>query len=223
VLLLATIFVGKVGMASASQQKTEWVDGFLFVGNHLALDFLNTKPILENEPEELLTNAGALERWLVAAGLLRSQKAKAQVRAWRDSRQAVAFVHKLIAFRERLRTAAFRMEGRLLPGDAFLAEVTTLLKLHPERANLTKQGAKVVLRRQFEPRTPEDVWTPIVAATAELLSELDPSRIRKCESASCVVHFYDTSKKGSRRWCSMNICGNRLKVAAYQRRQRLGD
>jgi predicted RNA-binding Zn ribbon-like protein len=39
-----------------------------------------------------------------------------------------------------------------------------------------------------------------------------------CES--CVVHFFDTSKKGSRRWCSMNICGNKLKVAAYQRRKR---
>ncbi|MGH6682050.1 MAG: CGNR zinc finger domain-containing protein [Bradyrhizobium sp.] len=34
------------------------------------------------------------------------------------------------------------------------------------------------------------------------------------------MHFFDTSKKGSRRWCSMNICGNKLKVAAYQRRKR---
>jgi predicted RNA-binding Zn ribbon-like protein len=30
----------------------------------------------------------------------------------------------------------------------------------------------------------------------------------------------DTSKKGSRRWRSMNICGNKIKVAAYQRRKR---
>jgi len=33
--------------------------------------------------------------------------------------------------------------------------------------------------------------------------------------------FFDTSKKGSRRSCSMNICGNKLKVAAYQRSLRL--
>jgi predicted RNA-binding Zn ribbon-like protein len=62
---------------------------------------------------------------------------------------------------------------------------------------------------------------PIIDATADLLSEIETSRLRQCES--CVVHFFDTSKKGSRRWCSMNICGNKLKVAAYQRRKRAGD
>jgi len=97
-----------------------------------------------------------------------------------------------------------------------------LLREYPQRINLGKHGSKVVLTALFEPRKPEDVWTPIVAATAELLSKVALSRIRKCESESCIVHFYDTSKKGSRRWCSMSICGNKLKVAAYQRRRRRG-
>jgi predicted RNA-binding Zn ribbon-like protein len=79
----------------------------------------------------------------------------------------------------------------------------------------------VILNVFFDMRKPEDIWAPIVAATAELLSEAKLSRIRKCESESCIVPFYDTSQKGSRRWCSMNICGNKLKVAAYQRRRRL--
>jgi predicted RNA-binding Zn ribbon-like protein len=35
-----------------------------------------------------------------------------------------------------------------------------------------------------------------------------------------VLHFQDTSKKGTRRWCSMRLCGNRHKVAAYADRQR---
>ena len=42
--------------------------------------------------------------------------------------------------------------------------------------------------------------------------------MRKC--GECVLHFYDTSKKGTRRWYSMQLCGNRLKVAAYATRQR---
>jgi predicted RNA-binding Zn ribbon-like protein len=70
----------------------------------------------------------------------------------------------------------------------------------------------------FEPRTPTDLWTPIIDATADLLTETESSRIRKCES--CVVYFDDISKEGSRRWCSMNICGNKHKVAAYQKRKR---
>ena len=208
-------------MAASSMQQKEWVDGYLFVGNQLALDFLNTRPILESGPRELLPNAAALERWLIASGIVTSKQNKALVRAWRDSPRAATLVKKLVAFRERLRTAILRIEAGTLPGDAFLAELDTLLKEHPERTRLRKNGSKLMLEKFCEPRKPEDVWAPIAAATAELLAEAETFRIRKCESESCVVHFYDTSKKGSRRWCSMNICGNRLKVAAYQRRQRL--
>jgi len=46
-------------------------------------------------------------------------------------------------------------------------------------------------------------------------------RLGASECEGCIVHFFDTSKKGSRRSCSMNICGNKLKVAAYQRSLRL--
>jgi predicted RNA-binding Zn ribbon-like protein len=53
----------------------------------------------------------------------------------------------------------------------------------------------------------------IFDGAADLPSELEIDRIRQCEA--CVVDFFDTSKKGSRRRCSMNNCGNKLKVAAY--------
>jgi predicted RNA-binding Zn ribbon-like protein len=208
-------------MAGSAAQQEEWIHGFLFVGNQLALDFLNTKPILENKPEELLTDAAALQRWLTSSGIVTSQKNRKLMRSWRESPQAEPFVHRLIAFREGLRNAVLRLEAGSLPADAFLVEMAMLLQKHPQRTSLRKEDSKVVRDVLFEPEKPEDVWAPIVAATAELLSDIEPSRIRKCESDSCVLHFYDTSKKGSRRWCSMNICGNRLKVAAYQRRRRL--
>lgn len=207
-------------MAVSSEQQKEWVDGFLFVGNQLALDFLNTKLILENKPEDLLSNAAALERWLVASGLVTSPKSRALVRTWRDSRSAQAFVKKLVAFRERLRAAVLRLEAGSRPEDPFMGELNALLQKHPQLNRLRTGGSYVVLEAFFELRKPEDVWAPIAAAAAELLASAEPSRVRHCESKSCVIHFYDTSKKGSRRWCSMNICGNRLKVAAYQRRQR---
>ena len=71
----------------------------------------------------------------------------------------------------------------------------------------------------FESRQPEDLFAPLVASTANLFAEVDRSRVRMC--GQCVLHFYDTSKKGTRRWCSMRLCGNRLKVAAYAARQHL--
>jgi len=35
-------------------RKSDWKDGFLFLGNHLALDFLNTCPVQNGETVELL-------------------------------------------------------------------------------------------------------------------------------------------------------------------------
>ena len=205
-------------MHAASQQVNEWIDGFLFVANKPILDLLNTKPVLADRPTELLPDVRALERWLIASGIVTSPKAKAIVRNWRHSTEATAFLEQLVAFRERLREAVVRIERGSSPSDAFLAEVNSLLLQFPLHSSLHKRDGKVIRETSFEPRKPSDLWAPIIDATADLLAETESSRIRKCES--CVVHFFDTSKKGSRRWCSMNICGNKLKVAAYQRRKR---
>ncbi|MFC5860784.1 CGNR zinc finger domain-containing protein [Acidicapsa dinghuensis] len=205
-------------MRPASKESNEWVDGFLFVGNRLILDFLNTKPVLADGPAELLPDAHALERWLIAAGLLASPRAKNLPRSWRGSAAAAAFLRDLTAFRENLREAVLCIESGSVPADAFLAEINALLVSHPLQTTLRKRSGSVVREVNFEPQKPSDFWAPIVDAAADLLSETETSRIRKCES--CVLHFFDTSKKGSRRWCSMNICGNKIKVAAYQQRKR---
>ena len=208
-------------MNAASHESNDWIDGFLFVANRPILDLLNTKPVLADRPTELLPNVHALERWLIASGVVTSPKTKVILRSWRHSTEATDFLKQLIAFRERLREAVVRIESGSSPSDAFLAEVNSLLLQYPRHTALHKGGGKLIRETLFEPLTPTDLWSPIIDAAAELLAETESSRIRKCES--CVVHFFDTSKKGSRRWCSMNICGNKFKVAAYQRRKRASD
>jgi predicted RNA-binding Zn ribbon-like protein len=44
------------------------------------------------------------------------------------------------------------------------------------------------------------------------------ARLKRCEGARCAILFVDTSRPGRRRWCSMDRCGNRAKVAAHRRR-----
>src|SRR5258708_5951708 len=205
-------------MHASSEHVNEWIDGFLFVANRPILDLLNTKPILADGPTELLPDVRALERWLIASGMVTSPKTKTIVRAWRNSTEAAAFLERVIAFREKLRDAVVRMENGSSPTDAFLAEVNSLLLQYPRHTSLHKRVGKVIRETLFEPRKPADLWAPIIDATADLLAETESSRIRKCES--CAVHFFGTSKKGSRRWRSMNICGNKLNGAAYPRRKR---
>ena len=64
-------------MPMTSKTPKEWIDGFLFVGNDLALDFLNTKLVLAEGPKELLPDVESLVRWLIASGVLTRQKGEA--------------------------------------------------------------------------------------------------------------------------------------------------
>ena len=208
-------------MAITSQSSKEWIDGFLFVGNHLALDFLNTRLVLADGPKELLPDVGALVRWLVASGLLTRKKGNALAKKWKDAPHAAVLLRELLKFRERLRAVVVRQEAGFSVSNAFIAELNSLLKQHPGVIALQREGERLGLETAFELEKPDDVWAPIAIAVAELLSDVSPARLRKCEA--CIVHFLDTSKKGSRRWCSMNICGNRIKVAAYQRRKRAAE
>ena len=205
-------------MPITSKTPREWIDGFLFVGNHLALDFLNTKLVLAEGPKELLPDVDALVRWLVASGLLTKQKGNALGKKWRKTSQGAVALRELLKFRERLRAMVVRQEAGLTASGAFVAELNALLKQHPSVIAVQRKGEKLGLKPVFELDNPADIWAPIAIAVAELLLDVAPLRLRKCEA--CIVHFLDTSKKGSRRWCSMNICGNKIKVAAYQERKR---
>jgi len=43
-------------------------------------------------------------------------------------------------------------------------------------------------------------------------------RIRQCSADDCRLVYLDTSRSGTRRWCSMQRCGNRAKVRAHRLR-----
>jgi predicted RNA-binding Zn ribbon-like protein len=58
-----------------------------------------------------------------------------------------------------------------------------------------------------------------IARDGILVAGLRRERLRRC--AACHAFFLDDSRGGRRRWCSMERCGNRAKVAGYRsRRQR---
>jgi len=44
------------------------------------------------------------------------------------------------------------------------------------------------------------------------------SRIRVCAAENCGLLLVDTSGPGRRRWCSMELCGNRAKIRAHRSR-----
>ena len=62
---------------------------------------------------------------------------------------------------------------------------------------------------------------PIASSAAGLLTSDSLDRVRECanEKEGCGSLFLDYSKSQTRRWCSMDSCGNRMKFRAYYERQ----
>lgn len=62
----------------------------------------------------------------------------------------------------------------------------------------------------------------VLASLVRAAHEGSWRRLKICSSDACRYVYYDRSKNASRRWCSMEVCGNRQKTRVYRQRHR-GD
>ncbi len=204
--------------ARQKQTDSDWRNGFRFLGNHLALDFVNTRPAPKGEPVELLTDFPTLLKWCQTAEVIDAAEVARLGHLDRDSEKVHALAIAL-AFREKLRRAVLSLEHNKQVPPEIVKEVNRLMALHPVLHRLEKSGqGPWSMKKWFRPERPQDLLAPLAYAAAQLFTETDFTRIRKC--VNCILHFHDTSKKANRRWCSMRLCGNRFKVAAYAAKHR---
>ena len=178
------------------------------LGDHPALDLLNTVVLVDGALVDQLQTEGDVVRWLAAVG--------AGVET--DAVTPKNLVGEARRLREILRSAIeCRKRGKAVdvaPLNEFLAqgESSLVLSAGPRK--------KLTVERRWAGGTAEQVLAPIAEAGAELLATGDFELVRRCESADCVLWFYDRTKSHRRRWCSMASCGNRHKVAAFRERQK---
>ena len=134
---------------------SDWKDGFLFVGNQLALDFVNTRPVQNGEPMELLPDFPALLRWFQAASLLTSREAANLQQQWGQSIRARNVLEAMRALRERLRKAILSWEGGGAVHHSTVDELNRLMAEHPMRTRLKEKGHAPSMELWFEARQPE--------------------------------------------------------------------
>lgn len=67
------------------------------------------------------------------------------------------------------------------------------------------------------------VLSSVARDAIDVLGGPRAARLKRCEGSRCALLFVDTSRSGRRRWCSMERCGNRAKVAAHRRRRKEGE
>ncbi|MFD5632377.1 MULTISPECIES: CGNR zinc finger domain-containing protein [unclassified Streptomyces] len=163
-------------------------------GEPVSLDLLNTRWMHEGAVRDLLADTDGLAVWLAANRL--------------DFPADETVLRYTLQARDALRAV---VDGSLTEGAA---DVDAVLAHGRVRLTLTAQG------RGESAEFDEPARGPGWFAARDLLELLGtaPDRIRACAHESCVLHFFDTSRNGTRRWCSMSACGNRAKASRHYAR-----
>lgn len=184
------------------------------IADHPALDFLNTIGAPRGETHEWLADGDDLAKWLVTTGLVDSASA-AHLGATFGPDALTAVATKARHLREALR--AYVETG----DDGIIDQVNAILRSGQGTVQILR-GDRPQLRNLREYTAPEDLLLPIAEVIADLLTQTDPQRVRKCDGPTCTMWFHDISKNNKRRWCSMAVCGNRAKAAAHRAKSRQG-
>lgn len=194
---------------------------FYFVGGQLSLDFINTHVGMGEEPEDFLSVFSDLVSWLQQAGVLDNAQAKAALSSWGQRPEAKQLLAQARKLRSVLRDMAQRLAAGKSIGQGILDEINRVLAQETGCNQLVRIPGGYEFHFHPARREAMHLLTPIAKSAAELLSDNEPLRIRKCGNPVCSLYYYDTSKNHTRRWCSMAVCGNRMKAAAfYQRSQK---
>jgi predicted RNA-binding Zn ribbon-like protein len=184
------------------------------LADHPALDFLNTVVQVNGQCIDHLTSDAGVREALRALAM---DVPQSKPLAAREPGQLQA---RATVLREAVRALVRARKTGERPAAADLAELNRVLGRGLGRVQLHWQNSAPQLQRERPAECVDDVLLPFAESAAELLDRGDYARIRPCENPACSLWFYDRSKTNRRRWCSMALCGNRAKVAAYRARQR---
>jgi predicted RNA-binding Zn ribbon-like protein len=193
---------------------------FSLIANNLFLDFVNTQKMRDGRPFETLQTFADFLAWTVAVELLETGQAKDLFEKWGGKNTTGEFLRKTVKFRDILReTAANIASGNEISTPAISA-INEELKKESGFTELEKSENGFEKRFRFDLSEPSKLLQPVAGSAADFLCYANFALLRKCESPSCVLYFYDTTRNHRRRWCSMKACGNQAKAAAFYRRKK---
>jgi predicted RNA-binding Zn ribbon-like protein len=131
-----------------------------------------------------------------------------------DLRISAAELARIRDFRDRLHEVAATVARGRVPATTDLEAINAFAGEQPvPRIN------PVTRTREWRgPVTGAQVLGSAVADAIALLTGPRLDRLRECAADDCYLLFLDTSRPGTRRWCSMRRCGNRHKVRTHRDR-----
>jgi predicted RNA-binding Zn ribbon-like protein len=178
---------------------------FLYVGEALALDLVNTEAVVRRRPVDLLAPDGAwVAWWRETAG-----RYPAAVASLAESNREAT--PELLPAVIRLRGALRELFGAVADGASLpavaLDELNRVLAATRDAIANDADG-RAVARLVPAGREVDGPMAAVARSAFELLTGAEPDRIHRCANPHCVMIFHDTTKSATRRWCSL-ACRNR--------------
>jgi predicted RNA-binding Zn ribbon-like protein len=184
-----------------------------FVGGRLALDFVNTFPV----NADLSWNQ--LIVFLESARIVTPERgSELRALSHSDPQAAEMLLRKGQRLGSALRMAfdALLHRQRMLP--EWIEPVNEILRITEGHDELVFTDHELEIEFVAREGGLEWLLAAVARSGAEIVAEGTRARLRVCANPHCGFFFYDTSRTHRRRWCSMTLCGNRSKVAAFARR-----
>jgi predicted RNA-binding Zn ribbon-like protein len=179
-----------------------------FVGDNLAINFINTRRMVEGQLTDTLQSDSDVKAWL--------RRLEVPV-----AKGSLPFSDGVLlkGARELREIALAAVQDRKSGKGPSLAALNRFLADAPSHSVLTTDDTRNIhMTRVYGKETIGVFLAPVAEAVADLLAHGDFSLVRHCEGNACVMWFYDRTKGHHRRWCTSTGCGNRAKVAAFRAR-----
>jgi predicted RNA-binding Zn ribbon-like protein len=188
----------------------------------LCLDFANTVSWRgSGAPIDHLPTYWELVRFAEQSKLLsKDDGLRLRREAARRPEAATRALRKAVELREALYRTFARLTGGRSSSAADLETLNASLPSALARLRVATGNEGFAWEWEGDPRALDRLIWPVARDAAVFLTSADLSRLRTCENPRCRWVFYDGTRNGSRRWCSMAVCGNRAKVRRYYARHR---
>jgi predicted RNA-binding Zn ribbon-like protein len=188
-------------------------------GNRLCLDFINLG-YAAGRPRSARLSWRQFVQFLAEQRIVSAERAEL-LAGLSASDQSAA--EDLLGHAETLAAAIRSIAQALAKGSRIYREwiepINRILRVTEGHDELDWDGTGWHLAFVAKDEGLEWLLAAVARSAAELVAAGRLSRVSKCGNPSCELFFYDDSRTHRRRWCSMERCGNRNKVAAFARRQ----
>jgi predicted RNA-binding Zn ribbon-like protein len=198
---------------------------FKYVAGEPCLDFVNTVDWTETGTEgERLHSFADVVRWARGAELLAPGEARrAADLAKRDPEAADRAYAAALELRRVLKRTFTGLATRQRAAEAPLGEFNGWLREAVKGLRVVARGPGFEWSWSAGEDDPMGVLWPVVWSAAGLLTSPEIRRLKLCAGDRCGWLFVDRSRNRRRRWCEMEVCGNRAKARRHYARQRRGS